>query len=215
MIDLRTPHQPAVEMIRPKPVAHPLAPRIAEPAARKRHPAYGKALYLNRVGGFHPARALVIFGDNWKLANETKAKEATARADGVSPYTLEWLQRCGWPVLALRPGEFLRGATEWNLVAGLWVHVLDQTNQEFLPDAGVLWMAAEVARFAAEVEIENDGGARPICDLANYFRYGHPELPRGFIPDWWSQELQDLNANNTQRWFANPARINKPHAREC
>ena len=214
MIQIVTPHQPAVDMIRPKPVVHPPAPKIAAPTARRKHPAYGKALYLNRVGGFHPARAFVIFGDDWKRASETKQNEAAARSDGVSPYAREWLERCGWPVLALRPGEFVRAATEWNLVAGLWVHVLDQTNQECLPDAGVLWLAAEIARTAAEVEIENDGGSWSLADLAFYFRYSAPDLPLGFVPDWWTQELRELNANNFKRWAQNPARLNKPCARE-
>lgn len=214
MIQLVTPHQPSVEMVRPKPVNHPPAPKIAAAEVRKKLPAYAKPLLLNRKGGFHPARALLVFGDDWRVPTEVKKQEALARADGVSPYTAEWLERCGWPCMALRPSEFERGLIDWRVVAGLWVHVLDQSMEEWLPDAARFWLAAEIAACSAEVEFEYPGGDWTISDMAFWFRHSHPTLPRGFVPEWWTKELQEINVNNTQRWILNPARLTKPAARK-
>lgn len=214
MIQVVTPPDPAVEMVRPKPVVNPPAPKMAPAEVRKKLPAYAKPLLLNRTGGFHPARALLVFGDDWRLPNTTKKNEAAARADGVTPYTKEWLQRCGWPCLAVRPAEFVRGALDWRLLAGLWVHVLDQTPGEWLPDAPRFWLAAEIAEFAADVELEYPGVNWSIADVAYWFRTAHPTLPYGFVPDWWSVKLQEINVNNAQKWISNPARLDKPAARE-
>lgn len=214
MIQIVTPDSPHAAPARPKPVVHPPAPKMVADDVRKKMPAYAKPLYLNRVGGFHPARALLVFGDDWRLPNETRKNEAAARADGLTPYTKEWLERCGWPCMAVRPGEFMRGAIDWRVLAGLWVHVIDQSPGEWLPDSARFWLAAEIAEFAADVELEYPDCDWSISSVAYWFRTSHPTLPFGFVPDWWSEKLQEINVNNAQKWILNPARLNKPASRK-
>lgn len=205
MIQIVTPQLP--EHPRLPAVEQPPTPaiRVAPPFRRKKVPAYGKPLLLNRMGGFHPARVRFVFGDDWRLAVDTKKLETAAAAIGMSPYSPEWRDRCGWPVLAMRPVEFEREAFDLRLVVNTVVDLFDQTDSAGVENSPVLWLAGELSRWAADVLVDSAGGVNSADTLA--FVHRRCVDKKMIWPEWWSDELEEINEQRSEQWYSRVATL--------
>lgn len=141
--------------------------------ARRRLPAWGKALKGARDAGNHPARVWVLVGDDWSRLPEDA------------------------PSVAVRASEWAAGAIDWSVLAGVRADVVDRDGMET-----VYPVAAEVAEHAAPVFIhtragpddwphaEGDAISIDIDDAAQARRACDEIYGALRWPAWWTSRLR-------------------------
>lgn len=151
-----------------------------------RKPAYANRLIEARKAGQHPASAVVVFGHQWRGYAE--------------------------PILAIKPEEYEPGMFDFRAIAGLPVDVVDQVGEWRLFDdwPALYWLAAEVAEWAAEVQVhsvaweENSVYGRIdmeiLAQACRLERWAVSEAPHW--PSWWPEKLnEDYGRRNQQYWL--------------
>lgn len=128
-------------------------------------PPYGLDLLRQRLAGEHPARAWIIYGNDWSRRPASAA--AVCVASDWMPNTLDW-----WPL------------------AGVPVHIVDRGGPQLLELAAEV---AEVAAPVIVHQLSDEWTPAPtheqddLADLAWAARDG-----TGAWPPWWS-EARDLD----------------------
>lgn len=136
-----------------------------------KRPAYAHALLAARRAGHHPDGVTVVYGGDWRVA-------------------------AGVTRLAVKPGAAL--GLDWGCGAGLPVDIVDRRRGEDGGNDELFRLAGEIARVAATVTIEADGWR--CC--AHEQAYLQRILARPLAwPQWWSEEIDELNERNRRQWF--------------
>lgn len=123
-----------------------------------------------------------------------------ARRAGDHPSTVMVIYGNDWAVgggvtrLAVKPGEAL--GLDWGAVVGVRVDVVDRRRGADVDMTELYAMTGELAREAAHVAIVIDGVRHAAELLALAVRH---EL-RGVWPTWWTEETNQINERNRQRW---------------
>lgn len=106
-----------------------------------RLPAYGRQFKTLLDSGQWPDRAFVIWGDDWQRLPD------------------RWF-------VCLKPGEFQPKTMDFSMMAGLRVDIVDREGGD---GAGLLQMAAEIGRVAAQVFIHFAGDKPVRRELSELF----------------------------------------------
>jgi hypothetical protein len=172
--------------------------------ARKKSPAYAKALIENRRRGFHPLNVDMIYGDDWSMARDRAGMESAAfvrLGAATRPYAHIWTQMIGDPVIALRPRDFAPGRFDFHCVAGVSVRVIDLAGgfDDYTVDQvtgeitrwGLFYdLLAEVAEFAAGVQCCSGVAGENAVDVTAYAYDSRTAVAGRMVwPRWWSAAL--------------------------
>lgn len=144
--------------------------------AKKRMPAYGKALLERRRAGDHPLTVNVVLGNAW-----WKVKE---------------------PKICVKPEDYAPGVFDWRVVAG--VRALVVANDAFRAGgdaAKVGDLLGELADHAAVVDLWCGDGAAVSADV-----YAWGERKLGKWPEWWNAERDRRMIAGRNAWFGDVAR---------
>ncbi len=146
-----------------------------------KNPAYAKSLIERRRAGNHPEHVVVIYGNDW------------------------WIEE-GVTRLALKPGE-ARGLS-WTSVAGLPVRVLDRARDgEDEPDEHgtreLYYVLGEIAASAATLTVTSVRDGLKDCEVRMLARACRlSDLSNIRWPAWWSDDIERIHGQNTERWIA-------------
>jgi len=179
-------------------LAPPLASALVLPPVAKKLPAFGRNLLQARRQGQHPQLVIMVFADNWS---------------GVPQ-----------PKLALRPLEFVAGVTDWRVVAGVRVVVLDREAaiDDFDLAAAhygpIYALVAELVDALAYVELRLPRGAAftldsgaawqdvPADSVAFRCRHRFGGANKGW-PAWWSDRRAALQNAAFSRYLDDMERV--------
>lgn len=151
---------------------------------RRKLPAYGRQLLERRRAGDHPLDVSLCFGSLWRFAPP--------------------------PKVAVMPSEFVPGAFDWSVLAGLCVTVFTQAEIDWQPNVVTNHLGAlHSAHFAVLCAELAEADAFVVVDLP-IFVEGKGQRRREFLldmtkrlagtsataadrlawPSWWSDALQ-------------------------
>jgi hypothetical protein len=163
---------------------------------RLKLPAYGKRLLDHRRLHCHPTVVQLYWGDDWSLPRTAAAAEVGCLANGMRPYAPSWFARCGFPWLAVRPGQFSPASLDWRVTAGLLVRVVVVADES----PGFWAMLGEVATWASCVEIyEDEARGTDVQSLAFDQVVRGPD-GRMVWPDWWPERMNADYAKRRRQW---------------
>lgn len=187
MVTIVTPPLPYTEPLVVAPAG------VSGPAApaRRKLPAYGKQLLDARRAGKHPQSVTLVYGDKWWEVSTRK--------------------------ICVKPSDYVPGAMDWRIVAGLQVVVIDQEMgiADFdlsvnPPRFGKFYaLLGELAAMDAFVVVRySDGDAwveRHADELAHAGRYVAGGRFRW--PQWWSDDHQRRFMAAADGWTADMGRV--------
>jgi hypothetical protein len=160
-----------------------LARKNAAPPARRKLPAYGKALLDARRGGWHPHAVSLIYGNNWR-----------GEAPDQAP-------------LCIKPEEFELDLYDWRLVAGLHVTVVDQDGwlggdwdrtTEPHQYGKFYFLLRELADAHAYVTVRCGAVTADVDEIAVTCRWFDGK--RMCWPAWWSDALHQMHRAAVSGW---------------
>jgi hypothetical protein len=179
MVQIVTPPAPDVVVDQePAPVIAP------EPPLRRKLPAYGRTLLMDRRNGKHPDTVFVVYGDDWR----------------GTPH----------PRLCVKPFAYLPGRYDWRSVAGTRAVLIDRCrgildcNPELGQFSPLFSLIGELVDARAYVVLRFVDGDQWVDHDADMLAFTHRQPVAGRMrwPSWWSAERDALQKSMSDGWAA-------------
>jgi hypothetical protein len=124
------------------------------------------------------------------------------------PYSAEWLEQLGAPMIAIEPRDYAPEVYDFRCVVGCQVRLIDMMNTYRDVDvAEKHWgpfydLVGELSDWAAEVKVSPlDRFAHDIAWEQRYFEAGRYVWPR-----WWSDQRQREHDRRFLTWLDDSSR---------